>query len=201
MRWFIERGKLGRLSARRADTAGETAPYYDPPAPVRELTRELSGIDITRTGVQIDARTICARFVFAKPPGDIDFQVTVSLRDASTSSCCTSLRFRRTSGQLEVGYDAYDANGETALKPVSRAGAELGGNTLVVTGTFPPPNSWLFASRRMPTAENIGWSVTTGYFPEKYGPYFGDWLPRHEAANHPLIRHRNGATIRPGATP
>jgi hypothetical protein len=52
----------------------------------------------------------------------------------------------------------------------------------------------------MPTAENIGWGLTTGYFPEKYGPYFGDWLPRHEAVNQPLIRQRDGATVRPRTT-
>lgn len=184
------------------DPVGDILTYApgSPPAPVMKLTPALSGIDIARAAVRVDGRTICASFVFAQPPGDIDFQLIVSLRDASTSSCCTSLRFRRTSGRLEVGYDAYNANGETEFKPVSGAGAELHDNTLTITGSFPPPSSWPYASRRMPTAEDVGWSVTTGYFPAKYGPYFGDWLPRHEAINQPLIRHRDGATIRPSAT-
>jgi hypothetical protein len=50
----------------------------------------------------------------------------------------------------------------------------------------------------MPEVENLAWSVTTGYFPEKYGPYFGDWLPRHEPVDQPAIRHSDGTTIRPG---
>jgi hypothetical protein len=80
---------------------------------------------------------------------------------------------------------------------VTGAGAELRGNRLVMTGTLPPPTVWPFATRRMPTAENIGWSVTTRYFADEYGPYFGDWLPGHDAVDEPLIRHRDGATVRP----
>jgi hypothetical protein len=184
------------------DPAGDILTYEpgSPPALVAKVTPELSGIDITRATVQIDGRTICATFVCAQPPGDADFQLTLSLRDASNSSCCASLRFRRTAGQLEVGYDAYNANGAIELKPVSGAGADLRDNTLIITGTLPPPSAWPYAFRRMPTAENIGWSLTTGYFPEKYGAHFGDWLPRHEAVNQPLVRQRDGATVRPGAT-
>jgi hypothetical protein len=182
------------------DPVGDVLTYQpgSPPSQVRELTRELSAIDLRRAAVRIDGRTICASFVFARPFGRLDFQLTLSLRDASTSSCCASLRFRRTGGRLEVGYDAYTENGtRRELRPVTEAGAELRGNRLVMTGTLPPPTVWPFATRRMPTAENIGWSVTTRYFADKYGPYFGDWLPGHDAVNEPIIRHRDGATVRP----
>ncbi len=53
-------------------------------------------------------------------------------------------------------------------------------------------------ARRMPEVENLAWSVTTGYFPDKYGPYFGDWLPRHEPVGQPAIRHSDGSKVEPG---
>jgi hypothetical protein len=186
------------------DPVGDILTYQpgSPPARVRELTPELSAIDIRRAAVRIDGRTICASFVFARPSGGVDIQLTLSLRDASTPSCCASLRFRRTAGRLEVGSDAYTENGtRRELRPVTGAGAEVRDNRLVITGALPPPTAWPFATRRMPTAENIGWSVTTRYFAEKYGPYFGDWLPGHDAVNEPIIRHYDGATVRPNATP
>jgi hypothetical protein len=186
------------------DRRGDILTYQpgSPPAAVTELTPELFGIDITRAAVRIEGRTICASFLFARRPIGVDFQLTLTLRDASNSSCCVSLRFRRTAGRLEVGYDAYTEDGtKLELRPVPGAGAELRDNRLVITGTLPPPAAWPFASRWMPTADNVGWSVTTRYSAEKYGPYFGDWLPRHDAVNEPLIRHRDGATVRPGARP
>ncbi len=60
------------------------------------------------------------------------------------------------------------------------AGAALRGATLVITGDLADPSDWQQQARRMPEVENLAWSITTGYFPDKYGPYFGDWLPRHE---------------------
>jgi hypothetical protein len=86
------------------DPAGDILTYEpgSPPAQVARLTSELSRVDITRAAVQIDGRTICARLVFARPPEDADFRVTLTLRDTTSSSCCASLRFRRTAGRLEV---------------------------------------------------------------------------------------------------
>jgi hypothetical protein len=181
------------------DPAGDILSYEpgSPPAQVTNVTRELSRIDITRAAVQIDGRTICATFVFAQPSGDIDFGLTLSLRDVS-SPCCASLVFASTAGQLEVGYLA-NVNGVTELKPVRQAGAELRGKMLIITGTLPPPSAWWYGSHRMPTAENIGWSLTTRYVPKTYGPSFSDWVPRDESVNEPLVRHRDGATVRPGA--
>ena len=66
-----------------------------------------------------------------------------------------------------------------------------------MTGTLPPPSVWQYQIKRMPSPGNIGWSVTSEYFPDKYGPYFGDWLPQHEAVRQALIRQRDGATVRP----
>jgi hypothetical protein len=158
----------------------------------------LSEIDITRATVQIDGRRICATFVLARPPADADFQLTISLRDTTTSRCCASLRFRRTAGQLEVGHEVLNPNGVSELRPVAGAGAAFRGTTLVITGTLPPPSAW-YGTRRMPSARHIGWSTTTRYAPGKYGPYYGDWLPRHEPVAQPMIRHRDGAIVRPGA--
>ena len=109
--------------------------------------------------------------------------MTLSVRDASTPTCCVSLRFRNTRGGLELGYLAYETDGQLEVKTVTSAGAELRGATLVITGTIPPPSAWPYRSSRMPSATNIGWNVTTGYFPEEYGPYYGDWLPRYENVN------------------
>ena len=185
------------------DPEGDVLTYApgSPPAQVGAMTAELAGIDITRATVAIEGQTICATFALEQPPGEIDFEVTVTLRDASTPSCCASLRFRRTSGRVEVGYLTLTAGGRTALQPVSRAGAELRDNALIVSGTLPAPGSWPMASKRMPSVDDIGWSVTTRYFEDEYGPYFGDWLPRYAAANEPIIRHRDGMTVRPGAQP
>ncbi len=149
------------------------------PAPIARMTPELSAIDITRAAVQIDGRTICATFTFAGPPAHGIFQVTITLRDASSSSCCASLRFRRTAG-LEVGYDARTAKGDE-LQPVRDAGAAIHGNTLVMTGTLPPPSTWPYLSHRIPSTKDIGWSATTDYYPKRYGPGYFDSLPRHEA--------------------
>jgi hypothetical protein len=171
-----------------------------PPAPVSRLTPQLSGIDITRASVQVDGRTLCATFAFARPPASADFQLTLSLRDTTTASCCASLRFRRTRGGLELGYLFLDpTTGAERLRPVAGAGAALSGNVLVITGTLPAPGAWPYRTHRMPSARHLGWSVTTTYAPEKYGPYYGDWLPR-QAVAQPMIRQYDGATVRPPAT-
>jgi hypothetical protein len=73
--------------------------------------------------------------------------------------------------------------------------------SLVVSGVLPAPNVWRYGSRRMPAGEHLGWSVVTSYAPEKYGPAFGDWLPLYAAAGEPIVRHRDGATVRPGMRP
>lgn len=183
------------------DEVGDILTYApgSPPTRVQEITPALSGIDITQAAVQVDGRTVCARFVFASPPGSSDFELQFTLRDTTTPSCCGSLRFRRSAGRLEVGYFTVDANGAYQLEPVSNAGALLRDNTLLMTGTLPPPSAWQFPSPRMPAARNLGWSVTSTYSPDEYGPYYGDWLPRYEAVSQPLIRHRDGATVEAGA--
>ena len=190
----------GRIAT---DPVGDILTYRpgSPPAPVRGLSRNLSGIDIRRAAVRIDDRTICAGFVFAQPPSGVDFQLTLALRDASASSCCASLRFRRSARGLELGYDSYNPNGTIELRPVENAGAELRGNTLTISGTLPPPSAWHLATRQMPTATNVGWTVSTRYVADRYGPFFGDWLPRYDDVNQSLVRHRDGATVRPSATP
>jgi hypothetical protein len=168
-----------------------------PPRKVPKLTPELAAIDITRASVQIDKRTMCAKFLFARPFRAQDFQLTLSLRDATSSLCCASLRFRQTAGRHEVGYLRIDAHGAYQLDSVPNAGASVRGRTLIMTGTLPPPSAWQYQVNRMPSPGNIGWSVTSEYFSSKYGPYFGDWLPQHEAVRQPLIRQRDGATVRP----
>jgi hypothetical protein len=170
-----------------------------PPRPVARVTGALSGIDVTRATFQINGRTVCAAFVFAEPPPSENVELTLTLRDVTTPSCCASLRFRRTSGRVEVGHLTVDANGAYQLAPVLNAGASLREKTLIITGTLPPPSAWQMQSHVMPAAETIGWSVTTRYSPDKHGPYYGDWLPRHEEAGEPVIRHRDGATVTPGA--
>ncbi len=184
------------------DPAGDVLTYApgSPPARVPRLTPELSGIDITRATVRIDGAKMCGTFVFAEPPAG-DFQLTLTLRDTTTSACCASLRFRRMAGRLEVGHETHNEEGASELEPVSGAGAALRGETLVVTGTLPPPNVWQFGTRRLPAAAEVGWSATTRFFSEQYGPYYGDWLPRHEPVGEPIIRHRDGATVLPGSRP
>jgi hypothetical protein len=186
-----------------ADPAGDVLTYApgSPPRPVAEMTPALSAIDITRAHVQINGRTLCASFVLAEPPGEVDFRLTLHLMDATTSSCCASLRFRRTAGRLEAGYHFINGNGGYELRPMQHGGAALRNSTLTISGTLPPPNEWQLRTRRVPTPENAGWSVTTGYAPDTYGPTYGDWLPRHDAVNQPMIRQRDGATVRPGAAP
>jgi hypothetical protein len=93
-----------------------------------------------------------------------------------------------------------DANGAYRLAPVPNGGASLRGNRLVITGTLPPPSAWQVQSRRMPAVQDLGWSVSSSYSPEKYGPSYGDWLPGYEAVGEPVIRHRDGATVTPGVT-
>jgi hypothetical protein len=77
-------------------------------------------------------------------------------------------------------------------EPVPDAGASLRGNILLMTGTLPPPSAWQLRTRRTPAARNIGWSVTSGYFRNEYGPFYGDWLPGYEDVGEPVIRHRDG---------
>jgi hypothetical protein len=183
------------------DPAGDVLTYAvgSPPTPVRELTAAMSRIDLTRARFQIDGLTVCATFVFAEPPASENVQVTLTLRDVDTPSCCASLRFRGTAGALEVGHFTVDANGAYRLAPVPNAGASLRGKTLIITGTLPPPSAWQLQSRRIPAAEDIGWSVSTAYSPEKHGRSYGDWLPGYQEAGEPVIRHRDGATVTPGA--
>jgi hypothetical protein len=183
------------------DPAGDVLTYEvgSPPHPVRKITPALSGIDLRRATFQIDDRTICAAFVFADPPPSA-VQLTLTLRDVTTPACCASLRFRRTAGGLEVGHLSVDANGAYRLEPVPDGGASLRGDTLVITGTLPPPSKWQLQTHRVPVVQDIGWSVTTGYAPDKYGPSYADWLPRYEDVGEPVIRHRDGATVTPGVT-
>jgi hypothetical protein len=182
------------------DPVGDVLTYApgSPTKPVAKITPTLSGIDITRTTVQIDELTICASFVFAERPRDSNVQLTLTLRDTTAPSCCASLRFRRTARGLEVGHFTVGANGGYRLEPVANAGASLRGNTLLITGTLPPPSAWQLQTRRMPAEENVGWSVTSRYAPNEYGPFYGDWLPRYKAAGEPVIRHGDGATVTPG---
>jgi len=181
------------------DPAGDVLTYAtgSPPTRVSDVTPALSAIDITRARFQIDKRTICASFVFARPPGIHNFELTVNLRDTTTRPCCASLRFRQTAGRHEVGYFRVDARGFYQLDAVPNAGASVHGKTLVITGTLPPPSVWQSQGKRMPAPTNIGWSVTSASFPKKYGPHYGDWLPRYEAVGQPLIRQRDGVTVRP----
>jgi hypothetical protein len=184
------------------DPAGDVLTYApgSPPKLAAKVTPALSGIDILHATVQIDERTICASFVFAGRPRDSDVELTLTLRDTTAPSCCASLLFRRTAGRLEVGHFTVGANGRYRLEPVADAGASLRRDTLLVTGTLPPPSTWQLQTRRMPAEENVGWSVTSQYAPNEYGPFYGDWLPRYEAAGEPVIRHRDGATVTPGAS-
>jgi hypothetical protein len=184
------------------DLAGDILTYApgSPPKRVAKVTPALSGIDIRHATVQVDGRTICATFVFARVPESSDVELTLTLRDTTTPSCCASLRFRRSTGSLEVGHLTVDANGGYQLEPVPDAGASLRGNTLLMTGTLPPPSAWQLQTRRMPAVRNIGWSVTSRYFRNEYGPFYGDWLPGYEDVGEPVIRHRDGATVTPGAT-
>jgi hypothetical protein len=181
------------------EAAGDVLTYEpgSPPAQVRTMTPALSAIDITRAVVQIDGRTVCASFRFARAPAPQKFQLTFNLADTTEKYCCASLRFRRTPGHLELGHFSVDQNGVYELRPVALAGADLHGKTLTVSGRLPDARGWPGEARRFPR-ENLAWSVTTGYFPKKYGPSFGDWLPRHEPIDQPAIRHRDGAIIRPG---
>jgi hypothetical protein len=186
-----------------ADPADDVLSYApgSPPTQVTRMTPALAAIDIVRARVQIDGQTICASFTLAQSPGDADFWLTLTLMDATTASCCASLRFRRTAGRLELGHHTIDSDGSYKLRPVQGAGAALRDNTLVISGTLPPPSAWRYRTRRVPAPENIGWSATTGYLPRKYGPTYGDWLPRYHAIDQPMIRQHDGVTVRPGATP
>lgn len=168
-----------------------------PPTRVRGMTLALSGIDITRAAVQIDGRRICASFTFARPPESPAFELALNVHDTTERYCCATLRFRGKRAALEVGHFFVDANGVYQLKPVADAGAALRGRTLVLSGTLPDPSTWEGRARRMPAPANLGWSVTTSYFTDKYGPYFGDWLPRHEPVGQPFVRHRDGTIVEP----
>ena len=182
-----------------ADPAGDVLTHQpgSPPARVERMTPELAAIDLTRAAVQIDGRTMCATFELARAPGASDFGLILVLRDTTTSACCAALHFRRTAGRLELGYLADDG-GTEALRPVSGGGALVRGTTLLISGTLPPPSAWRYGSQRLPAAEHLGWSVTTEYAPETYGPAYGDWLPAHAPFREPIVRHRDGAVVRPG---
>ena len=174
---------------------------YEPgsrPAQLERLTPELAAIDIVRASVQLDGLTVCATIELARPAGGADFKAQLTLRDAAQARCCASLLFRRTAGRLELGYDAWTTNGHE-LRPVRDAGARLEGKTLVLSGTFPPPNAWQLGSKRVPAAETVGWSLTTSYAPKAYCPCYADWLPALAAVREPIVRHRDGAIVRPGA--
>lgn len=176
------------------EPAGDVLTYAPgkPPTQVKRMTPALSAIDLTRASVQIDGRTVCASFVLARAPTGADFQLRLNVGGTKGRSCCGSIEFRRTAGRLEVGLFRIDANGVYQLDPIADAGASLRGTTLTITGTLPAPDGG-----RMPPAIQLAWSITTGYFPDKYGPYFGDWLPRHEPVDQPAIRHSDGMTVRP----
>jgi hypothetical protein len=182
------------------EPAGDVLTYDvgKPPTQVGTMTPQLSGIDITRAAVQIDGRTVCATLTFARPPTDGDLEVSLNLHDTTQPSCCTTLRFRRTAGRLEVGTFSIAPDGTYRLSPTTNGGAEVRSSTLVVTGDFADPSTWQRGALRMPEVENLGWSITTRSTPEKYGPSFGDWLPRHEGIGQPFIRHRDGAMTQPG---
>jgi hypothetical protein len=180
-----------------SDPRGDVLTYNvgSPPAQVAALTPELAGIDLTSAVVQIDEdRTVCATFTFASPPPATDFQLTFNFADLTERRCCTSLRFRRSVGGMEVGHFHTDEHGTFQLDPVDDAGASLEGTTLVISGRLPDPSEWNRGGR-MPEVAYFAWSVTTGYTPEKYGPYFGDWLPGYQALGSPVIRHWDGATV------
>lgn len=183
-----------------SDPPGDVLTYApgSPPAQVPAMSDVLKAIDVTRASMQIDGRTMCATLELANAPGDADFTVLLTLRDTSTSSCCASLHFRQTAGQLEVGFRSY-ADGVRGPLPVAGGGAAVRGRTLTITGTLPTPDRWEMAARRMPAPATVGWSLTTSWYESKYGPYYGDWLPAHDDVNEPVVRHRDGAIVRPAA--
>lgn len=168
-----------------------------PPAPVEEMTNELRGIDIVQADVAIEGRTLCGRFELAAEPRG-DFGLKLVLRDASTLRCCASLGFRRVGRRLELGYATVDLAGRYVLRPVPRAGARVDGTVLTISGTLPPPSAWQPRSRALPRRENVAWSATTSYTPQKYGPYFGDWLPRYAPYLEPVVRQSDGEVVVPG---
>jgi hypothetical protein len=183
-----------------SDPAADVLTYAvgSPPARVDRMTPALSGIDIVRASVHIDGRTLCATFELVAPPPP-DFALLLVLRDTSTVRCCAALRLVRRAGRVQVGSDSTDVDGQRVLEPVAAAGASIRGRTLVLTGTLPAPGEWRLGSRRMPAADELGWSATSTYTPEKYGPYFGDWLPGYADSLEPIVRHRDGATVSPGS--
>jgi hypothetical protein len=192
----------GGLVTAVEDPAGDVLIHApgSPPKPVAKMTPVLSGIDITKATVQIKGRTICGTFVLDGSPERSKIQLTLTLRDTTTPSCCASLRFRRTGGRLEVGHLTIGLNGGYRLDSVTDAGAAVQDNTVILTGTLPPPSAWQLETRRMPAEENIGWSVTSEYSSNKHGPFYGDWVPGYEDTGEPVIRHRDGATVTPGAS-
>lgn len=181
------------------DPAGDVLTYGvgKTPTQVRKMTPALSGIDLVRAAVQIDGRTVCATFTFARALTHADFRLSFHLHDTSEPSCCTTLRFQRTAGRLEVGAHST-VDGVYQLVPTANAGAALRGATLVFSGDLAEPSKWQQRARRMPDVESLAWSITTGYFEDKYGPYFGDWLPTHKPVGQPAIRHSDGTPVRPG---
>ena len=183
-----------------SDPAADVLTYGvgSPPSRVDEITPALSGIDIVRASVRIDEQTLCATFELAAPPPP-DFALLLVLRDTSTVRCCAALRLVRRAGRVQVGSDSTDVDGQRVLEPVAAAGASIRGRTLVLTGTLPALGEWRLGSRRMPAADELGWSATSTYTPEKYGPYFGDWLPGYADSLEPIVRHRDGATVSPGS--
>lgn len=73
------------------------------------------------------------------------------------------------------------------LDRTPNAGAALRRAVLVISGDLADPSKWQQRVRRMPDVENLAWSITTGYSQDKYGPYFGDWLPTHRPVGQPAI--------------
>jgi len=179
-----------------ADRVGDvlTHDVGKPPAKVRRLTPALAGIDVTRAAVQIDGSTICAAFTLARPPSG-DFGLTLWLVDTTTFRCCAALGFRRSAGRLELGNFVRDAQGTHRLEPVADGGAKLRGDTLVISGTL-PDDAW--NQPRPPASDDVAWHLTTSYDGAKHGPYFTDWVPRHEPIGQPFIRHRDATTVRLG---
>jgi hypothetical protein len=177
-----------------SDSTNDVLAYApgSPPAPTR-MTAALRRADITQAKVIIVGRKLCAWITFAQPPPVEDFHLSISLRDAHNTYCCTGLLFRRDRGEPEVGA----SNGQGTIKAVKDAGAVVKGSTVVITGTFASPAQWNGRYRRLLPAQDVGWSITSAFYPRTYGPYYGDWLPRESPVNQPLIRQHDGATVTP----
>jgi hypothetical protein len=175
-----------------------------PPKRVRRMRETLRMIDVTRAAVQLDGRTICAAFTFARPPAGGDFQLAVTLRSAATPRCCATLVFARARGRFEIGFPVFtrspagDFTGRTTLRPVANAAARIRGATVLVTGTLPRPAVWYLGTRRMPRARDAAWSATTRSVGGPHAPFYGDWIPAYRATSEPVVRQHDGAVVVPG---